>query len=332
MRPRRSEPLGRAAARVALVLSLLAPGLAVAQSGGRSEGAQELALPVGAGIIAMGQAGVAEQAGTESAWSNPAGLAWLRRPEAALHHGQTAIYTSDVLALVAPRAPVGVFGLAVHLVNYGEAGVTGSTEDPLGSATLRAIVANGSFATTFGRRLSAGVNFKLYQFRSDCTGICEGFPSGTSNTSAIDAGMQYRVGPAAAPLWLGVAARNVGLSFQVRDEQQSDVIQTRYDVGAAYAPSLAALAPGLSARVAVQLVRSPHLPGLGTRFGTAILWQDVASVRLGYSKGEAHGPSGPSLGVGVRRGRVRIDLARLLGTEQQIGGEAPTYLSLGLGF
>jgi hypothetical protein len=322
MKPRRSD-VRRGALGLAVLLLLVTAEALAAQ-----EGPLELVLPVGARSIGAGLAAVADQPGIEAVWWNPAALAMLRRRELALLHA-AGLFPSDVVSFALPYHPIGVPVLSIQLVNLGEQeSIPRGSTIPSGLIASRALIYAASFATTFGPRASAGLNFKFYQLRSDCSGVCEDLPSRTPQASAVDAGVQYRAGPANAPLWFGAAIRNVGQPFQATDAEQRDPLPLRYHVGVNYTPVLRGAPPGLRLRGAAEVVKTPHHSEPGFRAGLTSSWEDRAFARVGYIKGEGGAPSGPSLGLGIATGRLRIDLARLFGAEHQLGGEPPTHISL----
>lgn len=285
----------------ALVLGGSAPGAVWAQDATAPEGAAELLLPTGARSLGLGQATSALESGTESFWWNPAGIARLARPEAAVHHAQAFAFTGDFLAFAVPRQPFGVFMVGANLVNYGEQELTDEGQ-VIGTFQMRSTVFAAGYATAFGRHVNAGLSYKVLRVN---------FGSSVATTSAVDLGIQGRRSVAGGDLALGAALRNVGLRLQYKDEQQADPLPTRLDLGLAFSRTLDALAPGLAGLASVDVVTGPRSQALGLRAGAEVGWQGRYFARAGYTANDAPGTSGPSLGLGAESGRFSLDIARV---------------------
>ncbi|MCZ6754566.1 MAG: UPF0164 family protein, partial [Gemmatimonadetes bacterium] len=76
-----------------------------------------LLVPVGGRAAALGQAAVADGGSSESAFWNPAGLAWLEGSELAVHHAATFISNNTALSAYFAAAGVGTFGVSAYLVD-----------------------------------------------------------------------------------------------------------------------------------------------------------------------------------------------------------------------
>jgi hypothetical protein len=301
-----------------------------------NNGALDLLVPIGARSTAMGTAFVAEE-GSESIWWNPAGTARMTRPEFAIDHLETFIEKGDAVSLIAPIKGLGAVGLTARLFNYcTDCQGSDAVGNPTGNLFFRSDVLGASFATTFGSRVNAGVTYRIYQFRIDCSGFCEGSPVGTSTTSAVDVGVQFKPFPA-RPLRFGVELRNVGLSLQVKDKPQADALPTRLHVGVSYDPTFKSLAPEIRLRGTAEVVSTAglanpelHVGGqLGYLAGSSLL-----AVRGGYVAQQSNGgesSTGPSLGLGLSSGRVQLDLARIFESFSSGLGKPPTYISIRIG-
>src|SRR5438876_12115906 len=99
------------AALAAALLSVAGAQIAAAQSTSGTDTGVFLLLPTGAQAVGMGQAFVAADAGSESVWWNPAGLAGQTKHELAIHHSQTIAATGDVLAIIFPSKHRGALGI-----------------------------------------------------------------------------------------------------------------------------------------------------------------------------------------------------------------------------
>jgi len=322
MRRRRSK---RRPLLVLLTLLFLAPALgAGAQGGVAKEGALFLLLPVGARAVALGQAVVADEAGSEGVWWNPAALARTAPRELALHHSQTFIATGDALTLVLPRRPAGTLALSVNVYNYGEQ----ETTDPLGTIgtlSLNSLIYAATYAAGFGRRVNAGITFKVLQLRASCSGACQEDAS-NATSSALDVGLQYRGGRDSS--WsVGVALRHAGLRLQVKDEAQADPLPTRLQAGGAWSRPLAAAGPQAMLRLSGDLVEPLTLDHHAIRLGAELSWGSRVALRAGYVAGGDAG-KGPSVGVGYGTARFAVDIARFFDEFASQTGEPPIYLSL----
>jgi hypothetical protein len=330
-------PLTRVVARRLLGWCAPALLLAVARPCGAqaNNGALDLLIPIGARATAMGTAFVAEE-GSEAVWWNPAGIARLARPEFAIDHLETFALKGDALSLIAPLRGVGALGLTARLFNFGEFDNTDPQGNPIGTTLRRSIVVGGTFATTFGPRANAGLTYRLYQFRNDCSGFCENEVQGASATSAVDVGVQFQPLPK-RPFRLGVELRNLGPRLQVKDQPQADAIPARLHVGASYDPAFAGMPPELKLRATAELASTLGFADQEIRIGAQASYAAGASkllIRGGYvlqpsSDGESS--TGPSLGLGLSSGRVQLDLARVFDSFSSGLGKPPTYVSIRVG-
>jgi len=329
--------LRRSSRAVVLTSAFLLGGgwtaVARAQSGLAQEGALFLLLPVGARSVGMGQAVVADRPGSENVWWNPAAIGAATRREAAIHHSQSVAGTGDAVTLVVPSSLLGVLALSVNIFDYGEQQSNPDPTTPIegGGGTIipRSFVYAATYATSIGGYVTAGLTYKLVQFRIDCTGPCPDIAF-SATTSALDFGAQFTV-KRSMPLVIGVAARNVvGLKLQVNDSPQSDPIPRRLQIGAQYRFDLPdRIAPETALRVAVDLIDELTLGNPTPRFGAEIGYRDRFHVRAGYafeaSRSEA---GGPSLGVGLSTGNLVFDVGRIMSGLSADAGKAPTFLSL----
>ena len=303
-----------------------------AQNGLAQEGALFLLLPVGARSVGLGQAVAADRSGSESVWWNPSAIGAATRREAAIHHSQSVAGTGDAVTVVVPSSLLGVLALSVNIFDYGEQEANPDQSPTGGGGTIipRSFVYAATYATSLGSYVTAGLTYKLVQFRIDCTGPCPEDITFSATTSALDLGAQFVI-KRSLPLVIGVAARNVvGLKLQVNDSQQSDDIPRRLQVGAQYRITLPAkFAPETAVRLAVDVIDEIHLVDPAPRFGADIAFRERFHVRAGYafeaSRSEA---GGPSIGVGLSTGNLIFDVGRTVAGLSADAGKAPTYLSL----
>src|SRR6267378_4975009 len=170
-------------------------------------GALFLVFPVGAQAVGMGQTAMGAEGHGEAAFWNPAGLATMETNEFALHSATLVAGRSHVLGAYFPSRGIGVLGGAVYLVDYGDLERTDDNGNTIARIAPRNFEFLASYATALAGSFVFGLNYKLVQFRVDCSGDCTNFPAGQGTTHAIDLGGQFRVG-AGGPLRVGVAVRN----------------------------------------------------------------------------------------------------------------------------
>ena len=317
-------------------LSALPPFRLSAQGPALNSGALFLVFPVGARAAGMGQTAMGAEGHGEAAFWNPAGLATMESNEFGVHTATLVAGRSHVVGAYFPSRGIGVLGGGVYLVDYGDLERTDDNGNTIARIAPRNFEFLASFATVLAGSFAFGVNYKLVQFRVDCSGDCTNFPVGQGTTHAIDLGGQFRVG-AGGPLRVGVAVRNIGFKLQVQNKPQADALPTRLALGAQYdvlLPARDGAAPGerFDVRVAAD-VDSPwgHQGQSDLRFGLDVGYQRLVRVRAGYALVQ-DGLSGPSVGLGVENGSIGVDLARtfLTGTDLQI--DSPTFFSFRVTF
>ncbi|HTI03978.1 MAG TPA: PorV/PorQ family protein [Gemmatimonadales bacterium] len=295
-----------------------------------------LAFPVGAQAVGMGQTATAAAGSGEAAFWNPAGLATLSDDEFALHSASLVAGKSHVLAAYFPSRGIGVIGGAVYLVDFGDLDRTDANGNTIARIAPRNLEFLASYATSLTGSFVFGVNYKLVQFRVDCSGDCRDFPAGTGATHALDLGGQFRIGPG-GPLRLGVALRNIGFRLQVQNQAQADPLPTRLAIGAQYQLRLRPITGGtLDQAFDVKFAADVDGPwgAVGqseTRVGIDVGYQRLVRVRAGYAF-VSDGLSGPSVGLGVESGSLGIDLARAFVTGSDLQADNPTFFSFRVTF
>jgi hypothetical protein len=311
---------------LAVLLALAATAPAGAQS---VEGGAFLLLPVGARSTALGQAASADGGSTEAIYWNPAGLAGMRRGEAAVHHYNAFFGAGDAIAVAFPVAAMGTFGFSAYIVDYGDFDVTPpGAPVPIGNLSSRNIALSATFATEVGA-VAGGITYKLVQFRVDCSGDCTNVPTAVGTTHAVDVGVQ--ASPFAAPIVLAVTLRNLGFPLQVNNQAQADPLPTRLVFGVKW--PVVRPAHGTDALDLVILadletgVRGGVEPAplIGLESGV----REVVRMRFGYAFLDAES-RGPSLGLGVRVGRLGVDLARTFSATDAVGEKEPVHISVRL--
>ena len=309
----------------------LAHGLR-AQNSLAEEGGLFLLLPVGARSVGLGQAVVADRPGSEAVWWNPAAIGASTKREAAIHHSQSVAGVGDAVTIVVPSSLLGVLALSVNIFDYGEQQSNPVSGEPVEAGTIipRSFIYAATYSTSLGSYVTAGLTYKLIQFRIDCTGLCPDDISFSATTSALDFGAQFLISKS-VPLVIGVAARNlVSLKLQVNDSPQSDALPRRLQLGVQYRVDIPErIAPQTALRLAVDLADEVEVGDPAPRFGADISFRERFHVRAGYafeaSRSEA---GGPSIGLGLTAGNLVFDVGRILSGLSADAGKAPTYLSL----
>jgi hypothetical protein len=305
-----------------------------AQTTGTIEGGAFLLVPVGARATALGQASAAEGGTTEALFWNPAGLADIQHTELALHHYAAFFGNGDAFVLAVPANGLGVFTVGAYVVDYGDLELTtGPGVSPIGLITPRNVALEASYATGILGGLTAGIAYKLVQFRVDCSGDCAGVPTAVGTTHALDIGVRYALATG-LPIVLGATIRNLGFKFQVNNQAQADPLPTRLQLGVAFV----ALRPtagmeGLDVRVLADLqgvVGQGDLAPAGL-LGVESGYHETLRVRVGYAFLDTQS-RGPSLGLGLKVGRVGIDLAKTFYAADAIGEKDPFQVSMRLTF
>jgi hypothetical protein len=291
-------------------------------------GALFLLVPVGGRATALGQAAVADGGASESAFWNPAGLAYLPTSEVAVHHATTFASDNTAIAGYLTTNRIGVLGAAAYLVDYGSQAATG-TGDPTGTFSTKNIELLASYATTLTTDFAFGLNYKLIQFRQECSGDCGPlFTETIGTTHAVDVGAQYSVGSRDA-LRIGVALQHAGFKLQLKNRDQADPLPTRVQVGVSYRvqlPRPAGAPAALDARFLLDL--QDAWGGYVTpdaRVGVEVGAGDLVRIRTGYAFLDSES-GGPSVGLGVRVGRVAVDFAQVFFDSSNL--DQPVHFSL----
>lgn len=318
--------------RIATLAALLASGAPLrAQDFADPEGggAIFLLLPAGGRAAALGQAAVADGGSSEAAFWNPAGLARLPRSEFAIHHASTFASNNTAVAGYITAKRLGVLGATAYLVDLGDQELVTGGGVIEGRLSLKNIELLASYATRLAGSLAFGLNYKLIQFRQDCSGNCTGaFRSIVGTTHAVDVGLQYAFG-SNDDLRLGLAVQHAGFKLQIQNKDQADPLPTRVQLGAVYRielPRPPDVEEGLDARFLVDLqdewgqYDDPDL-----RVGVELGYGDIVRARAGYAFLHSE-MRGPSIGVGLRFGRIAVDFARIFFDSSNF--DEPVHISL----
>lgn len=302
-------------------------------STGRVESAAEcclvLLLPVGARSASLGGA-ITAATGTDAVFINPAGLAWLEANHFLVHQNSMSAEATAFSFLLAPR-DAGTLGLSYQLHDIGDIENTDEYGRTIGSLAIRHHLLVASYGVPVYGGLSAGLNYKLYQFRIGCSGACAG-EEVAATTHAIDVGVHFR--PHHYPaLQLGAALVNTGFPLQVVNAQQADPLPRRLRAGLLYdllwhLPSSEAYALWLAAEMTAVPDRSESIqPAVGIEFSA----HDAVFLRMGYVSGTGVG-TGTSMGIGMRHSRFDMAVAKSFVSSRLDLFDEPVQLTFGVAF
>jgi hypothetical protein len=303
--------------------------LGCASTAHSQSGALFLLVPFGARAVGMGEAISADTAlGAEGVWWNAAALARQKSKEAALHYSQTLLANSVMATVVVPSRVFGTLAMGAYDVNYGDQQATDQfTGAPIGVFSNHNYLLAVSYATPVGKRLGFGLTYKYLMFRFRCSGTCGNLPVLSGSSSAVDGGAQY-VLPTSFPLTVGVSVRNVGPKLQIKDSPQADPLPLVLQAGVSSRLPIASLkASGASLDVSADVLNADALGGTNIGLGASLGYQDMYVLRAGYKHQQGDG-SGPSIGIGLQRGAIGIDLSRRFDRLSADLGETPTYIAL----
>ena len=334
--------IARASLTLCILLALVcAGGPAAAQDspGTSGEGAPFLLLPVGATAVSLGRAMTSVE-GAEGSFWNPAGLAGIRRSQVVIFRGDQIAGTATALSALFTRPGVGTVGASYLLLDVGDQELTDANGNFLGTISVRNHLGVISAAATLLDGLTAGVNFKIVQFRYSCRGSLCGDEGTTATTYAFDVGAQ------AEPLdhlRLGAMIAHVGPSLQVLNAEQADPLPARFRFSVAYdvvdqLTSLEDFGGWLAVEVQDRL-REPGVPSL--YFGTQLTAgdTDALSLRAGYVLSDvldriqgADPEDGARVGLGIRYDAFDLSIAKSLSVSTLTGETEPVHVTFSIGF
>jgi hypothetical protein len=291
---------------------LLIPSNSTAQDSGRvpaAECCQLLLVPVGA--VSLGNA-LTAKGGADAWFVNPAGLATIEQDEFRIHSAPTVIETTSTFGVALRVRQAGTIGVIYQLIELGTIASTDKNQQQIGQIRFYDHILAGTFATSFGAGVTAGITYKLYQSRSSCSGYCEQ-GSAVATTHGIDFGVQYH-----SPLWralqLGASITNAGLALQVVNAEQASPMPVRLRAGAAYEvmhhfAEDSTVAVWLNSDISVSS-RQGVAPILSV--GAEAVFDNTIFLRAGYASGSGR-KNGAGVGVGLRYARFDISVATSFG-------------------
>ncbi|MCU0649292.1 MAG: PorV/PorQ family protein [Gemmatimonadaceae bacterium] len=293
-----------------------------------STGALFLLQPSGGRGTGMGDAVVADTLGIESHWWNPAGLARQSKTEVMAQGWRNFFFTTTAVGIAKPSKRIGTVAASLTFMDLGTQPSVDDAGNEQGQLFFRNWIAAASYATTVARRVDVGLTYRFFQTRIDCSGACV-VPVSSSSSSAVDVGVRYTTSTT-LPIALGASVINIGPSFQVNDQEQSDPLPTAFDAGATVGvPAVTRRAKDLRLRIGTSVRVPVASEGLGVslRTGGELLWQDRASLRLGYTYQRGAGGA-PTVGFGVKVERLILDFSVRQDAVARATSQPTTFVSL----
>jgi len=323
--------------RFALVLvsaaaALSGPGTLTAQEpNGRVssyECCSTLLYPVGGRVVALGNAIVA-RAMPDALYVNPAGIAGLELSEFRVHSERSDIANTTIFAATFGIGHAGTAAISYLLLDYGDQLAKDDDGNETGRLRLTDQLLTATFATAILPRVSAGVTYKLFQRRQDCSGFC-GDQTASGTTNAVDLGLRFEI-PWVRSLAMGIAATNLGLPLQVKNAAQRDPAPTRIRLGAAY-ELLQHFRPDSTVQlfVSADVIRGIRDDIEQTAaLGLELVFDRSLFVRTGYASGSGKGTGG-SVGVGMIWDRFDVSVAKSFAAAD--GGTQPFQVTFAISF
>jgi hypothetical protein len=289
-------------------------------------------FPIGARTVALGQAMTA-LGGHESMFINPAGLSEQHKNEFIAHRSNLADNKVTTLAFLMVSKNVGVFGLTYRLIDYGTQEDTDEFGNPIGSLSIIDQQLIASFATHVRAGWSAGVNYRLYDFRPTCTGFgCEIAKAGT--THLIDGGVQYQP-PAMKSVALGASLVQLGFPLQINNAAQADRTPARLRAGAAYEFGHIVQRDTTTAIwLHADVVTRVHDLSSAFTMGVEVILDNTIFLRAGHAaSGDAITSGGTGIGVGLKYQRFDVSVAKTVTASPLFEGAGePFHVSFGISF
>jgi len=249
-------------------------------------GAQFLKIGAGARPVGMGEAftGVADDVNA-IAW-NPAGLAFLTRPEFTAMHSQWFQDTDYEFAAGVYPTAWGTFGIGASTLNIDKIEKrTADTETPDSTFESSDGAYLLSYSRTMGSAWAVGVNARY---------ISEQLDTEKATSVSADLGAFWKTPH--RPLTMGLSVRHLGSQIKFREE--SDPLPRTVTLGLGYKMFSDRLTLGVDFR---RPVDDGVQYAVGAELTQKLLWDIAGSLRTGYNTAgtDADGLTGLSVGMGL---------------------------------
>ena len=299
-----------------------------------TEGALFLLLPVGAKGVSLGRAMTAME-GAESSFWNPAGLAGVSENQVVLFRGDHVAGVATAVSTVFAKASLGTISASYLLLDVGDQDFRDSDGNVLGTVSVRNHLGVVSAAAKILDRVSAGVNFKVLQFRLSCRGTACSDAGTTATTYAVDLGVQLSPTPE-SPLRLGAMIAHLGPDLQVLNADQADPLPLRIRIAAAY-DIVGSLVErdDLGGWLTVEVQDRPRDMGatslyIGSEFTAGR--SDALVLRAGYALSDLDQEDGARVGLGFRYEAFELSIAKSLAIAPLTGETEPVHVTFSIIF
>ena len=310
---------------------VLPAGSLRAQGVAADECCKEMLIPIGARTIGLGQA-LTTRGGRESVFFNPAGLIDVADDEFVIHRSQAGSANLTTFGVLVRSSVAGVFGVTYTFQDWGLDDHTDEFGNVLGRFGQIGQSLVASFATNFRGGWSAGVNYRLWDFRSTCEGFCGPDADFAGTTHMVDAGLRFR--PALRSLMFGASLLHAGFPLQIVNKAQADVSPARLRLGAAYETArLFVKDTTVTAWVHVDAVqRVRDLGSWAVNFGVEVGLDETIFLRAGHAtEGDGVSSGGTGIGVGFKHRRFDVGASRTLSASPLFEAE-PFHITFSMTF
>jgi hypothetical protein len=288
-------------------------------------------FPVGARSVSLGDA-VTARPGQDAIFANPAALSAFGTAQLSAHRSTLADASRTTLGGLFVMKDIGVFGLSYHLLDFGEQ----EAIDDVGNRGTFGVIYQqliASFATNVGIGWSAGVNYRLYDYRPSCTGFACSGEDASGTTHMVDAGLVFS--PAFLPSFrFGASMMHAGFPLQIKNAAQADPTPARLRVGAAYEAGHHFTRDSVLA-VWIHVDGVTRLRDAGSpavNFGIEAELDKTIFFRAGHaSAGDGITAGGTGIGLGLKYERFEVSVAKTVSASPLFEGE-PIHVSFAVTF
>ncbi|UCE17611.1 MAG: PorV/PorQ family protein [Gemmatimonadota bacterium] len=240
-------------------------------------------LKIGAGArpVAMGGAFAGVRGDIHCSYWNPSGLAWIEAKQAtATYRNYLLDIQSGFIGYTQPYKNMGVFGITVQYVNYGNIDqidfneTTGQIEHG-GSFGAHDIAIGLSYGRLVTDEISVGAT--LYPL------IRESIDQYSATAVAFSFGFQYHL-PVEAGLTVGAAFQNLGTTLNGFTDDHKDDLPANLKLGGGLRLAHLPILIALDINKSIDLARPVDLdePNFKFNLGTEVTPNDLLHFRMGY--------------------------------------------------
>ena len=226
-----------------------------------------LKIGAGARAVAMGSAFAGVTNDIHSSYWNPAGLAWIDGKRAtATYLNYLLDIQSGYIGYAQPFRDIGVFGITIQYMNFGDFDKTNTTGETIGSFGASDVALGLSYGRLLTDKMSVGAT--VYPL------IRESIDEYSASAVAFTLGLQYHL-PLEAGLTVGAALQHLGTTLSGFTNDYKDDVPLNIKIGGglnlAHLPLLLALD-----------LNKPTDQNLRFNLGAELTPNELLSVRAGY--------------------------------------------------